>query len=74
MELLLHLSIAPRYKDIEHKKTCLPDLSGQSGSTQNAKHSNKRERIYSRYPKYYTHSHASSVFLYIIVAANATTS
>jgi hypothetical protein len=33
--------IAPRFEDIEHKETCLPDLSRQ-----NTKHLNKRGRIY----------------------------
>jgi hypothetical protein len=29
IELLLSSNIAPRFKDTEHKETCLPDLSGQ---------------------------------------------
>jgi len=47
IELLFSSNIAPRFEDTEHKEICLSDLSGQKvGGTQNAKHLNKRGRIY----------------------------
>jgi hypothetical protein len=46
IELLLSSNIAPRFQNTEHKESCPPDLSGQKWDIQNAKHLNKRGRIY----------------------------
>jgi hypothetical protein len=50
IELLLSSNIAPRFKDIEYKETCLPGLSGQKWEVHKMpKHLNKRGRVYRYY-------------------------
>jgi hypothetical protein len=49
IELLLSSNITLKFKDTEHKETCLPDLSGQKWLVYKMPYLNKRGRIYRPY-------------------------
>jgi hypothetical protein len=48
-KVLLRKNMFLSFKDMECKENCMPSLSGQTRSTQNAKHLNKGGRIYHDY-------------------------